>query len=322
MPDETPAESSPAVAQAEPAPSFADFRSSENAKAMGKPDSSKPAASTPAPATTEPVAATIPESQPGPEGKPEGKGPKTADDRVQELLRDRAKERLRAETAEAKLKALETPKPGEPKTDPPPAAQTKPDADPEPVEPKEKDFGTYEEYQAADRKYLRELARWEGRQETRRLDTERTAQAEKSTVEKNWNERVTAARAKHADFETIAKEIPFNQTAAAFILDSEVGPEILYHLGSNRELAERIKGLTPIQTARELTKIESTLQTPAPAATPAPGPKRVPSAPAPPSEVGNRPAGGADEAEEALAAGDFARYSRIMNSQEIAKTRR
>lgn len=69
------------------------------------------------------------------------------------------------------------------------------------------------------------------------------------------------------------------------ILDSEIGPKLADHLGTNPRELTRISALTPLQQARELTKLEMKLASP-----PAPTPKTATDAPAPTPQV--RGAGG------------------------------
>lgn len=64
---------------------------------------------------------------------------------------------------------------------------------------------------------------------------------------------------------------------ADLVLESDFAPELTYHLGSNPELARRLSNLPPVAAARELGRIEATLN--------APQPKTKSSAPAPISPV-------------------------------------
>jgi hypothetical protein len=69
------------------------------------------------------------------------------------------------------------------------------------------------------------------------------------------------------------------------IMDSEIGPKLADYLGSHTRELNRISALTPLQQARELTKLELKLASP-----PAPTPKTATDAPAPTPQV--RGAGG------------------------------
>jgi hypothetical protein len=70
--------------------------------------------------------------------------------------------------------------------------------------------------------------------------------------------------------------------------------------------------------ARELTRLEATLSKPAEPA--APQPKRTSAARAPATELSGKNAGSTvDDAEQALEAGDFEAYKRIMDARAVQK---
>jgi len=69
------------------------------------------------------------------------------------------------------------------------------------------------------------------------------------------------------------------------IMDSEIGPKLADYLGSHTRELNRISALSPLQQARELTKLELKLASP-----PAPSAKTVTDAPSPTTQV--RGAGG------------------------------
>lgn len=81
---------------------------------------------------------------------------------------------------------------------------------------------------------------------------------------KAFSRRVAAARERVADFDAVAlnPDLPVTTAMAATIALSDRGPEIAYHLGCNRVLAERIAGLDPLSAARELGHIEAQLTAP------------------------------------------------------------
>lgn len=63
------------------------------------------------------------------------------------------------------------------------------------------------------------------------------------------------------DFESVAfaKHLPISADMAEVIQDSDDGPALLYHLGKNPDIAEKIAQLPPKAAARELGKIEARL---------------------------------------------------------------
>lgn len=136
-------------------------------------------------------------------------------------------------------------------------------------------FETYEDYAdaLAERKAQQLLARREAEQQQRAL------------VEA-YHEREEAVRDKYDDFEMVAynPELPVTEVMARAIQASEIGPEVLYHLGTNPKEAARISRLDPILQAREIGKIEVQLGA-------APPVKRTSNAPAPIDPVTPRASG-------------------------------
>jgi hypothetical protein len=136
-------------------------------------------------------------------------------------------------------------------------------------------FETYEDYAdaLAERKAQQLLARREAEQQQRAL------------VEA-YHEREEAVRDKYDDFEMVAynPELPVTEVMARAIQASEIGPEVLYHLGTNPKEAARIARLDPILQAREIGKIEVQLGA-------APPVKRTSNAPAPIDPVTPRASG-------------------------------
>ena len=63
---------------------------------------------------------------------------------------------------------------------------------------------------------------------------------------------------------------------AEVIADSDIGPQLAYHLAENKDAAARIAAMSPVQAARELGKIEARLTAAKDA------PKPVSKAPPPP----------------------------------------
>jgi hypothetical protein len=95
-----------------------------------------------------------------------------------------------------------------------------------------------------------------------------------------FKERAMALTDRYPDIEAKVfndTSLPMSATMAETIMESEKGPEIAYHLSANRELAQRIKSMSPLQAAMELGRIESKLALP-------PSRKQT-QAPPPPSTV-------------------------------------
>lgn len=136
-------------------------------------------------------------------------------------------------------------------------------------------FETYEDYAdaLAERKAEELLAR-------------REAERQQRALLEAYHDREEAARDKYDDFEMVAynPELPVTEAMAKAIQASEVGPDVLYHLGTNPKEAARISRLDPILQAREIGKIEAQLDTAAPV-------KKTSNAPAPIAPVTARTTG-------------------------------
>lgn len=155
------------------------------------------------------------------------------------------------------------------------AEETKPAAE---SEPKPEDFEDYGGY-------VRALAKFEAkalvRAELAASETQRQEAAQVTT----WKQRVEAAKVKLPDFDQAmsTSTAPMSKTMAQVIRESEQGPEVAYHLTQHPEVAARIAALQPLAAARELGKIEASLSAPKEA----PQPKRITSAPVPPTTIGS-----------------------------------
>jgi len=111
-------------------------------------------------------------------------------------------------------------------------------------------FETYEDYAEvlAERKAEELLAR-------REKDSQQRAMLE------SYHEREEAARDKYDDFEQVAynPSLPITDAMALAIQASDIGPDVIYHLGLNQKDAQRISRMDPILQAREIGMIEARL---------------------------------------------------------------
>jgi hypothetical protein len=119
------------------------------------------------------------------------------------------------------------------------------------------------------------------------LLAQREAEAERVAVLDAYQDREEDARTKYDDFEQVAynPKLPVTETMAQTIQASEIGPDVIYWLGSNPKEAERIARLSPLLQAREIGKIEVRLASNPPA-------KKTSTAPAPIAPVTARTASG------------------------------
>lgn len=111
-------------------------------------------------------------------------------------------------------------------------------------------FDTYEDYAEA-------LAE----RKAEELLAKREAARQQAELLEAYHDREEAARDKYDDFEQVAynPELPVTEVMAQSIQASDVGPDVLYWLGSNPKEAARIARLPNILQAKEIGKIEAAM---------------------------------------------------------------
>jgi len=136
------------------------------------------------------------------------------------------------------------------------AAATPPAKPPEkPTPEKFDDYGAYVEA----------LADWKAEEKVRTaLDARDKAAGEKQQTETrttNWQQRQAEARKSIPDLDAVmeASDVPIAAHVASELLDSELGPQIAYHLAQHPEIAAKLNGLSPTAAAREIGRLEATL---------------------------------------------------------------
>ena len=92
---------------------------------------------------------------------------------------------------------------------------------------------------------------------------------ERQKVIDQWTQKVEKAKAELPDFDDIvaSSDVVVNDDIRDAILESDVGPQILYHLAENDEVAKKIAGLSPKQALREIGKLEARFEKTEPAQT-------------------------------------------------------
>lgn len=111
-------------------------------------------------------------------------------------------------------------------------------------------FDTYDDYAEA-------LAE----RKAEELLAKREAARQQAELLEAYHDREEMARDKYDDFEQVAynPELPVTEVMAQSIQASDVGPDVLYWLGSNPKEAARIARLPTILQAKEIGKIEATM---------------------------------------------------------------
>jgi len=280
----------------------------------------------------QPESGTVHETQ---EQHGERKPKKSAEDRIGQLVAET--KRLERELEEAR----------KPKAEPQP--QPKAEAKPEPTAEKfddekwwkEHPEATLGEFTRAQAEYMAKQMLAELKAAEERTATEKRQAEEREAVKKSWGERAQKATTKHPDWMEVAgkadiacaanvndpTKIREGSVIDGFILDSEIGPEVLYHLAKNPEEISKINGMKPYQAVRYLTALEAELSDegeapPNPADKPPAPARQHTQAPKPAAKVGGRNAPPEDPVKAAAASGDFAAYERMKNAEDLARARR
>lgn len=276
--------------------------------ALGVPDEAPaPAAPEAPPAAAEPAQPAPAEeaakpATPDKPAEPAAKPRSKAQERIAALVAERNEEarqrRLaedRALELETRLKASQPPAPTTPEAKPEPAPAPVPTVDLGP-EPKEDDFGSFAEFNAAlvtynVKKALAESGANKPIEQVVKDTLEKTTQEQKASAEaeaavKKFNETIAKAKERHADYQArideAAPRAPVSKWMEDVILRSDVAGDILYHFALHPEEAARIASLPQGPAYVEMGKVEARVQAALDATAPsAPAPAAVPAPPAP-----------------------------------------
>ena len=112
--------------------------------------------------------------------------------------------------------------------------------------------------------FVEALTDWKADQAVTSRLQERAQAQQQETRTTSWNERQAIARTTMPDYDEVVgrSETPVSPHVAEAITDSESGPALAYHFANNPEVLTRLNGLSPIQAAREVGRIEATLAQP------------------------------------------------------------
>lgn len=112
-----------------------------------------------------------------------------------------------------------------------------------------------------------------------------------------FNYRETIGREKYADYDAVTRNpnVPITPAMAEIIRDSDVGPDLAYHLGKNLTEAARIAALPQARQAAELGRLEERIT----------APKALPKQPPAPVEPVNAIASGGQKAPEEMTMAEF-----------------
>lgn len=110
--------------------------------------------------------------------------------------------------------------------------------------------------------YAEALADWSAEQALARREQEikqKEVEAKRATVIQTWQEKLEATKAELPDYEVMvaSSSMSVNDTVRDAIVESEVGPRILYELASNDELAEKLSSMTTAGALKLIGKLEA-----------------------------------------------------------------
>jgi hypothetical protein len=165
-----------------------------------------------------------------------------------ELARQEAeRERQRASELEERLKALETKNQ--------PAPQVDQDREPQPS-----DFTDAFEYARALAKYAADNAL----KNRDKIEAERKASEERQRLNESWQTKLEKVKSEMPDYEEMvaSSDVVVSDQVRDAILESDVGPRILYHLAENPDVAEKISKMSLVKALTEIGKIEARFEKP------------------------------------------------------------
>ena len=92
----------------------------------------------------------------------------------------------------------------------------------------------------------------------RQVAQAREQEAQQKIIQ-SWAQKVQDAKAELPDFDDLvaSSDVVVNNAVRDAILESDVGPKILYHLAENNDLAKKIASLSPNAALREIGKLEA-----------------------------------------------------------------
>ena len=110
--------------------------------------------------------------------------------------------------------------------------------------------------------YAEALSEWSAEQALLNRDkqeAERKANQERQTMLNDWQKRLDAAKTELPDYEDMvaSSDVQVSDAVRDAILESDVGPRILYHLAENPEIAEKLNAGSMISALRQIGKLEA-----------------------------------------------------------------
>lgn len=145
-----------------------------------------------------------------------------------------------------------------------PQKQEQPAQPQEAPKPKEDDFQDYSTY-------LEALADWKADQkiqshfsEYQRRQQEQEQQRTEAQRQQAFQQKAQEFAKEKPDFQAVVSNpsVPINEPMKDAILESDMGPQIAYHLGQHPDKAAQIAGMSAYGAAREIGRLEAQLSVP------------------------------------------------------------
>lgn len=113
--------------------------------------------------------------------------------------------------------------------------------------------------------YAKALAEFSAEKALRDRDIQeanRRAAEQQAKITREWADRVSKAKSEMPDFDEIvaSSTVVVSDAIKDAILDSDVGPQILYQIASDDEYAEKLVNMPVIKALREIGKLEAKLE--------------------------------------------------------------
>ena len=110
--------------------------------------------------------------------------------------------------------------------------------------------------------YAEALSEWSAEQALLNRDkqeAERKANDERQKMLNDWQKRLDVAKSDLPDYEDMvaSSDVQVSDAVRDAILESDVGPRILYHLAENPEIAEKLNAGSMISALRQIGKLEA-----------------------------------------------------------------
>ena len=110
--------------------------------------------------------------------------------------------------------------------------------------------------------YAEALAEWSAENALKQRDAEEAGRKAKETQEKilkSWNEKIAKAKSNLPDFDVMVQSsnVVVGDEIRDSILESDVGPQLLYFLASDEDFAKRLTEMPVVKALREIGKLEA-----------------------------------------------------------------